>query len=101
MKSKEVKALLSKHNIDMKVYVDAIGDGIVYDYIEKYKDWKLGDKVRLATSLDKMSLSEEEMPEYEQLVGKIFTIQSFYNVGAMDLCEFDYGVDMDYFEKVS
>jgi len=101
MKSQEIKLLLSKNNIDMNIYVDDVGEGIVHDYIAKYKDWKLGDKVRLATSLDKMSLSEEEISYYQKLIDKEFIIDSFYNLGAMNLCEFDYGVEMCHFEKIS
>jgi len=102
MNVKEARLLLLQNNINMShICCDSISDEIVYDYIKKYKDWKPGDKVRLKSNIDKKYLSKKEVLELEQLKDKEFTISSLYNIGSMELLEYDYGVDMSHFEKVS
>jgi hypothetical protein len=112
MKRSEIKQLLEKENLPMSnISSDYVGDSIVKDYIEKYKDWHIGDKVKLSISKEDLSEEirndytnddefEDDWVKYENLFGKELIIDDFYNVGAIFIQDFDFGMEIKWFEKV-
>jgi hypothetical protein len=101
----EAREKLEQNGLQMKYIVyQKINDEIIENYMNKYKDWKTNDKVKLKFNSKEeflSSLKESEIREYMPLLDKDeWDIEYFYNVGAMILKDFDYGVEMDWFVKV-
>lgn len=95
---------LKEKDVQMShIGADYISEDIVKQYVNQYGSWKLGDKVKIKISESELEsrLQEDEIEDHKVLFGKEWTITQFYNVGAMHLEGFDYGVEMNWFEKVN
>lgn len=106
MNREEAKQQFLENDIEMR-YIDSdiIGSGIIENYILKYGDYKIGDKLKINKKnfLWGIDGEDEEMKEiYMELFDRDeLIIEYFYNIGAVAIKDFDYGMELDWFEKVS
>lgn len=106
MNREEAKQKFLENGIEMKyIDVDIIGSGIVENYIDEYGDYKIGDKLKINKKKFMKGIRGED-DEMKEIYMTLFDreeliIEYFYNIGAVAIKDFGYGMELDWFDKVS
>ena len=123
MSTKQAREYFNKHGIEMGILdSDYYSGDIIDNYVKKYGDWKVGNKIKFNISLkdlkheivkdyktynDDLGIDEvgdefyDEWDKYEELYNREeIIISGFFNVGAVEISDFDYGMCLWMFSKV-